>query len=765
MFAVGATVLLLCDSPLPCDDAASDNVENNNNQQTISYLRYHIKALLSMSAAGAGSATSAKKARWREVLAHLPALPTTNASLSYAKCTPEMAWETHSCPEVKCNRTKADRVGCKAVAGPGSCGPCIPKQIYAGVLGAGPSPPGSNPVETSAIFPGSDVVGLSAPKQSLELARNTITYLDAWQQLNGFPQIFPAANRVFRGEERVPSLRVGENTVMGTFERVINNSMCESCGNLWHKEEGGGVETAGAIVYVCEALLMSHEGFMRLFSGLRSTTEPASFRGLRSRDAFVVNASRDDRGIVTAFSVLSERGLNCTFRDSAPGASQPPRVTSEAARAVPVHAVQIGTQTTGLWRFSTKVGGRYDIRFVAAEDEEHQRLKTTDDVEAGARSSVLAACEDPAGLGERIHNHRELFLAPSTVNKSLTHAAWLAAITAWRDSCRTAIKYTGGLYNVEQLKWVRTSFSQPQMHPYDRLFYNGSRSTSEEGRGYTPDVYLADLQARYGGIDALLLWPTYPLLGLDDRSQFDMIESLPGGTAGLRSLIDGLHARGVKVLLPYLAWDVSTRPDPLNRSDAVRFAQLLATIHGNGANADSNVFAKPGVHGPSLTKDFYEETVKVGRPAAWEAESGTNTDSPTSLNFQVSDNGTYSRSCWCCCWCCRCSFVAADPLLLVSSLGYWGGMLGGYKGAGAGTWAFAPAIDKWKWLDSRRQTIVSDRWVRAAAAAAAGTAAAVAAADSCRLRLRQLTRRILYSSPTSTATPSVRSPSRGCCCF
>lgn len=344
---------------------SADNIENNNNHLTITFLRFHLKALLDMSKAGVGSATDAKKAQWAEVLAHLPALPTTNASLSLAKCTPEMAFDSHTCPDFKCNRTEGDPVGCKAVAGPGSCGPCETKEIYAGVLGAGPQPPGAFPVETSAIFPGSDMVGLSAPNKTLGVARSTVTYLDAWTQLNSFPQIFPAANRVFRGEELIQSLSVGESTVMATFERLINGSLCEGCGNLWHKEEGGGVETAGAIVYVCEALLMSHEGFMRLFSGLKSRTEAASFRGLRARDAFVVNASRNDQGVVSDFGVLSERGRDCTVLDSA-GASQAPRVIS-ATGVVPVHPVTIGTQSTGLWRFSTIEGGRYIIRFAGTD--------------------------------------------------------------------------------------------------------------------------------------------------------------------------------------------------------------------------------------------------------------------------------------------------------------------------------------------------------------------------------------------------------------
>ena len=40
-------------------------------------------------------------------------------------------------------------------------------------------------------------------------------------------------------------------------------------------------------------------------------------------------------------------------------------------------------------------------------------------------------------------------------------------------------------------------------------------------------------------------------IGVDDRNQFQLIESQPGGIAGLRQVVDELHAHGVQALWPY----------------------------------------------------------------------------------------------------------------------------------------------------------------------------------------------------------------------
>lgn len=100
--------------------------------------------------------------------------------------------------------------------------------------------------------------------------------------------------------------------------------------------------------------------------------------------------------------------------------------------------------------------------------------------------------------------------------------AWLVNITAWRASTVAAYNLTGAIFDVPALRWTQRSYIQPQMHPYDRYFWDPA------ARAYTVDRYVDDTVARYGGIDSALIWPTYPCIGMDDRNQFDMIEALPG---------------------------------------------------------------------------------------------------------------------------------------------------------------------------------------------------------------------------------------------
>ena len=107
--------------------------------------------------------------------------------------------------------------------------------------------------------------------------------------------------------------------------------------------------------------------------------------------------------------------------------------------------------------------------------------------------------------------------------------AWLAEVYANRTAWRAAVGFTSGVYD-NFLLWSPSLHIVPQSHIYDRYLY-------DPVLGWTVDRFLDDLDTRYGGIDGVLLWGTYPNMGVDERSQFDLVEDVPGGLAALKDVV------------------------------------------------------------------------------------------------------------------------------------------------------------------------------------------------------------------------------------
>jgi iron(II)-dependent oxidoreductase len=168
----------------------------------------------------------------------------------------------------------------------------------------------------------------------------------------------------------------------------------------------------------------------------------------------------------------------------------------------------------------------------------------------------LLACAASALHGQMITVNRdgETISGPPP---TMDHVSWIRAINEWRDSEKRRVKYNGALYDVPATKWTQRSFMEPQVMSQERYLYDPVT------RRYTVDRYLDDLRSRYGGIDSVLIWTGYPNMGIDNRNQFDWMRDLPGGLAGIRSMIADFHRRGVQVLFPVNPWDKGTRLEAL----------------------------------------------------------------------------------------------------------------------------------------------------------------------------------------------------------
>jgi iron(II)-dependent oxidoreductase len=205
--------------------------------------------------------------------------------------------------------------------------------------------------------------------------------------------------------------------------------------------------------------------------------------------------------------------------------------------------------------------------------------------------------------------------------------AWLENLKKDRVATQARIGWKGGVS--DRVPWTLTSYVQPQVHPYDRYLYDPVKKV------YTVDRYLEDLRTRYGGIDSVLIWPVYTQIGIDDKNQFDMWRSMPGGLDGVANLTAQLHKAGVKLLWPNKPWDTGTRPEPEGRpgstsTDARVYAKLLEQTGGDGLNGDTM---------GSFPEEFFNESAKLGRTIALEPELGEDDES---LNWQTLSWGYWS---------------------------------------------------------------------------------------------------------------------------
>jgi formylglycine-generating enzyme required for sulfatase activity len=227
------------------------------------------------------------------------------------------------------------------------------------------------------------------------------------------------------------------------------------------------------------------------------------------------------------------------------------------------------------------------------------------------------------------------------------HDRWLTDIEHWRAERLIRIAYDGSRYDLPALKWTQSSFIQPQMMVHDRYFYDPVAGK------YTVDRYLDDLDQRYGGIDAVLVWSTYPNMGVDDRNQLEMVASMPGGIAGVRQMVEDFHRRGVRVLFPMMMWDQGTHEPDQPWPQAI--AALMKAIDADGINGDTQ---------DGVPLGFTLAAEAAGHPLAFEPEGGP---SDEDLGWNVMTWGQYN-------------------------------------------FPFLPMVDRYKWLEPRHMVNISDRW-------------------------------------------------------
>ncbi|MCW2918727.1 MAG: hypothetical protein JWN52_6795 [Actinomycetia bacterium] len=153
--------------------------------------------------------------------------------------------------------------------------------------------------------------------------------------------------------------------------------------------------------------------------------------------------------------------------------------------------------------------------------------------------------------------------------------AWREALHTWREEAAKRIDYDGMLYAQPEFGWASSCYSICLAWLWDETLYD-----HQEHR-FTPEPFLDAAEADFGGYDAVVLWHAYPVIGIDERNQYDYYRQVPG----LAGLIEAFHRRGLRVFLNYNPWDTGTRREAAD--DATMLAGLVRELSADGVFLDT----------------------------------------------------------------------------------------------------------------------------------------------------------------------------------
>ncbi|WP_378148173.1 SUMF1/EgtB/PvdO family nonheme iron enzyme [Cnuibacter sp. UC19_7] len=152
--------------------------------------------------------------------------------------------------------------------------------------------------------------------------------------------------------------------------------------------------------------------------------------------------------------------------------------------------------------------------------------------------------------------------------------AWRAALHRWRDDAVVRLADDGAVYDRPETRWTQTCFSVALVWLWDeRLFDRAAGRFDVAG-------FLART-ADHGGFDGVVLWHAYPVIGIDDRNQFDFYRDVPG----LADVVAEFHEHGVRVFIDYNPWDTGTRRAP--HDDAEELALVAGELGVDGVFLDT----------------------------------------------------------------------------------------------------------------------------------------------------------------------------------
>ncbi len=161
--------------------------------------------------------------------------------------------------------------------------------------------------------------------------------------------------------------------------------------------------------------------------------------------------------------------------------------------------------------------------------------------------------------------------------------AWRQGLHRWRARMNREL---GAAPPDPAQSWTETCVTGHKLLLWDERFFDRARQR------WRVEAYVDAFTARFGPMDAAILWHAYPNLGFDRRNQFDFYRRMPGGLAGLAEAVGRLHECGVRVFLDFNPWDRATRPEPQHEA----IAELVAALDADGLYLDTLAEGRSDLH-------------------------------------------------------------------------------------------------------------------------------------------------------------------------
>ena len=221
---------------------------------------------------------------------------------------------------------------------------------------------------------------------------------------------------------------------------------------------------------------------------------------------------------------------------------------------------------------------------------------------AGVCLAAEPAGEDGQGMSDRMDRiavKNGAWVIPEDVD--LSEPAWRAAMDAHRVRLRAQVP------PIRRSEAIKRSFVEGFAFLFDRRLYD-----AKAGK-WRIDEFLDRGEREFGGYDQVILWQSYPRLGIGPRNQFDYYRDMPGGLEAVAEWVRRCHKRGVRLFLTYNPWDLHTRDGDRHAADTL---ELLRATGADGVYLDT--LAEPPAEWEAAFKPLGREVLYGTEGHPWD---------------------------------------------------------------------------------------------------------------------------------------------------